>query len=463
MKNMTLTAMCEAVGGKLYYAEKSDMAKEATCVVIDSRLIEEGGVFVATVGERVDGHSFIDAVFEKGAMAVIAEKLPAKAKGPVILVDNSFEALKALAAYYRNQLTLKIVGIVGSVGKTSTKELTASVLSSHYEVLKTEGNFNNEIGVPLTIFKIRDSHEVAVVEMGISNFGEMDRLGAIVRPDIVIYTCIGPCHLEFLGNLDGVLKAKSEVIPHMAKDGILILSGNDETLKKIDETTSEGRKIMYFGKESKRDDVYASEIENLGLEGSAFTANFPDGSHYKMMVPLPGYHMVDNAVAAATAGFCLGLNLEEIRRGMASVEALSGRGHLIHSEKYLILDDCYNANPKSMFAAIDILGYALGRKVAILGDMFELGEDTQSLHGDVGEYAATHGVDSLIFVGALSKYMYERARVHEDVEIRYYPNREMLMNALSDPEKEILKQGDSILIKASHGMGFNEIVDFLSK
>lgn len=463
MKNMTLTAMCEAVGGKLYFAEKSDMAKEATCVVIDSRLIEEGGVFVATVGERVDGHSFIDAVFEKGAMAVIAEKLPSKAKGPVILVDNSFEALKSLARFYRNQLSLKIVGIVGSVGKTSTKEIVASVLSSHYEVLKTEGNFNNEIGVPLTIFKIRDAHEVAVVEMGISNFGEMDRLGAIVRPDIVIYTCIGPCHLEFLGDLEGVLKAKTEVISHMAKDGVLILAGNDEMLRKIEDSSAAGRKIIYYGKESKRDDVYASEIENLGLEGSSFTANFPDQSHYKMMVPLPGYHMVDNAMAAAATGFVMGLNLEEIRRGMAGVQALSGRGHLIHTPKYLILDDCYNANPKSMCAAIDTLGYALGRKVAILGDMFELGDDTQKLHGDVGEYAATHGVDSLIFVGALSKFMYERARIHEDVEIRYFPNRELLMKALQDPEKEILKQGDSILIKASHGMGFNEVVEYLSE
>ena len=463
MKNMTIAAMCEAVGGKLYYAEKSDMAKEATCVVIDSRLIEEGGVFVATVGERVDGHSFIDSVFEKGAMAVIAEKLPAKAKGPVILVEDSFEALKNLAKYYRNQLSLKIVGIVGSVGKTSTKEIVASVLSAHYEVLKTEGNFNNEIGVPLTIFNIRDAHEVAVIEMGISNFGEMDRLGAIVRPDVVIYTCIGPCHLEFLGDLDGVLKAKTEVIPHMAKDGVLILSGNDEMLRKIDEETAAGREILYFGKESKRDDVYASEIENLGLEGSSFTVNFPNREHYKMMIPLPGYHMVDNAVAAAAAGYILGLNLEEIRRGMAGVQALSGRGHLVHTSKYLILDDCYNANPKSMCAAIDTLSYALGRKVAILGDMFELGEDAQKLHAEVGDYAVTHGVDSIICVGTLSKYMYEAARVHTDVEIRYYPNRELLMKALQDTGKDILKQGDSILIKASHGMGFSEIVEYLSE
>lgn len=463
MRNMTIQAIADAVDGKLEYAAKSDLTKEATCVVIDSRLIEDGGVFVATKGERVDGHDFIDQVFDNGAIAVICEKLPSSAKGACIVVEDSFVAIRKLAAYYRNQLSIKMVGIVGSVGKTSTKEMVAAVLSAHYNVLKTEGNYNNEIGVPLTIFKIRDAHEVAVVEMGISNFGEMDRLGEIVRPDIVVFTNIGPCHLEYLGDLDGVFRAKTEIIPRMNEKGTIVISGQDEKLAAIDSELAGGRLVVKFGKESKRDDVYASNIENLGLDGSKFVANFPDGSHYDMTVPLPGYHMVDNAIAAAAVGFLTGLNLEEIRRGMAGVEALSGRGHIIHSEKYMIVDDCYNANPKSMCAAIDTLGYALTRKVAIMGDMFELGEESEKLHGEVGEYAATHGVDSLIFVGTEAKYMYERARVHEEVEIRYYPNRELLIAALSDETKDILRPGDTILVKASHGMGFSEVVEFLEK
>ena len=463
MRNMTLEAIAEAVEGKLVNTGKCDLSKEATCVVIDSRLIEEGGIFVATKGQRVDGHDFIGQVFTKGALGVICEKLPGKAAGPCIIVEDSFAALKKLAKYYRDQLSLKIVGIVGSVGKTSTKEIVASVLSSRFEVLRTEGNYNNEVGVPLTIFKIRDAHEVAVIEMGINNFGEMDRLGAIVRPDIVLFTNIGPCHLEFLGDLDGVLRAKTEIIPHMSASGTLVINGQDERLAQIDETMAQGRKIIRYGKESKRDDVYASNIENLGLDGSRFTANFPDESHYEMTVPLPGYHMVDNAIAACAVGFLMGQNLEEIRRGLAGAQPLSGRGHIIHSEKYTIVDDCYNANPKSMCAAIDTLGYALGRKVAILGDMFELGEESDKLHGEVGEYAAAAGVDSLIFIGASAKYMYERARLHEDVEIRYYPNKELLIGALSDTSKNILRQDDTILVKASHGMGFSEIVDFLNK
>ncbi len=459
---MNIWAIAEAIGGKLENAAKCDLTKEATSVVIDSRLIEEGGIFVATKGERVDGHDFIQKVFDDGALAVICERIPPKVKGPCIVVEDSLAALRELARYYRDQLSVRIVGIVGSVGKTSTKELVASVLDSHFEVLRTEGNLNNEIGVPLTVLKIRDGHEVAVIEMGISDFGEMDRLGKIVRPDVVLFTNIGPCHLENLKDLEGVLKAKTEVIPHMSPSGTIILNGQDEMLDRINVDMAGDRKIIRYGKESKRDDVYASSIENLGLDGSKFIANFPDGSHYEMTVPLPGYHMVDNAVAAAAVGFLMGLNLEEIRRGLTSVEQLSGRGHIIHSPKYTIVDDCYNANPKSMYAAIDTLGYALGRKVAILGDMFELGEETEKLHAQVGDYAAEHGVDSLIFVGSAAKFMYERARIHEGIEIRYYPNKELLITALSDETKEILKPQDTILVKASHGMGFSEVVDYLS-
>lgn len=463
MRNMTLGAIAEAVGGKLENAAKADLTKEATSVVIDSRQVEEGGIFVATVGNRVDGHSFIDDVFEKGALGVICEKMPSRPKGPCIVVNDSFTALRKLAGYYRSQISVKVVGIVGSVGKTSTKEIVAAVLSAHYEVLHTEGNLNNEVGVPLTIFRIRDAHEVAVVEMGISNFGEMDRIGRIVRPDIVVFTNIGPCHLEYLGNLDGVFRAKSEIIQHMPPDGVLVLNGQDEKLSLIDEERSGGRKIIRYGKESKRDDVYASNIENMGLDGSKFTANFPDGSHYDMTVPLPGYHMVDNALAAAAVGFIMGLNLEEIRRGMTMVEAVSGRSHIIRGQRYTIVDDCYNANPRSMYAAIDTLGYAITRKVAILGDMYELGEEAEKLHAEVGDYAASSGIDSLIFVGALAKHMYKSASLHKGVEIRYYPNRELLLAALSDPTKEILKQNDTILVKASHGMGFSDIVEFLKK
>ena len=210
MKGITLKNIEKVCGGTLHFAENVPDT-EAACVVIDSRLIEKDGIFIATKGERVDGHNFIPQVFEKGALGVVCEKLPEEPCGPCILVEDSFKALTAIATFYREQLDCTIVGITGSVGKTSTKELIASVLRSGYETCATEGNFNNEIGVPLTILRIRQQHRYAVVEMGINHFGEMTRLTTVVKPDIAVLTNIGDCHLEALGDRDGVLKAKTEI------------------------------------------------------------------------------------------------------------------------------------------------------------------------------------------------------------------------------------------------------------
>ena len=210
MKNLTLENIAKACAGKLVLPDNGETGrKEATCVVIDSRKIEQGGVFIATRVEKVDGHSFIPAVEKAGAMGVVCERAPEECGIPYILVEDSFKALKDLAEFYRKQLSIQVVGITGSVGKTSTKEMIASVLSTKFHVLKTQGNFNNEIGLPLTVLSIREEHEIAVLEMGISDFGEMHRLSKIARPDICVMTNIGQCHLENLGTRKGILKAKS--------------------------------------------------------------------------------------------------------------------------------------------------------------------------------------------------------------------------------------------------------------
>lgn len=521
MRNLTLENIAKAVDGKLELrgvscaggvcagagsmpgAETVDIsAKEATSVVIDSRKVEAGCVFVATRGSRVDGHTFIGAAFEAGALGVICEEIP-EDKGAYIVVENSFTALKKLAAYYRTQMSdVKIVGIVGSVGKTSTKELVASVLSEHYSVLKTEGNFNNEIGVPLTILRIRDGHQMAVVEMGISDFGEMDRLGAIVRPDAVVMTNIGPCHLEFLGDLDGVLRAKSEVFAHIAEGGLLLLNGEDEKLNTV--KNRKGLKIRRFlrvsdgadtgrsgelkdtAQSTVRSDVasYATGIVGHGLEGTEFElrlrdcAGVPDEktndgacreTSLRARVNLPGPHMVMNAVAAAAVGREFGLTDEEIVRGIAAAKPVSGRSNLIRTEKYLIVDDCYNANPKSMRAAVDLMQDAEGRKVTVLGDMFELGEDGPSLHAEVGAYAVSHDIDLLVCVGELSENMY-RAALEELAkseqgsgtgrQVLYYRTLDELLNDL-DALK--LESNDTILVKASHGMHFDTLLERLQK
>ena len=455
MKNMTLAAICAAVNGTLYYAENADTEKvTATQVIIDSRKIIPGGVFIATPGERVDGHSFIPQVFEKGALGVICQTLPDKPLGPCILVEDSFKALKEVAAFYREQLDIKVVGITGSVGKTSTKEFVASVLATHYKTAKTLGNFNNEIGVPLTILSVKDDDEVLVLEMGINHFGEMSRLSAIGKPDIALITNIGQCHLEYLEDRDGVLKAKTEIFTSMNKQGTVILNGDDDKLITITEVN--GRKPLFFGHD-KNNDIYVTDITSKGLFGTEASLKSVSGNHVFADIPLPGEHMVNNAMAAMAVGEVLGLSTDEITEGIKKVPATSGRSNIIKGQKYTLIDDCYNANPTSMKSAIDLLNTANTSKVAILGDMFELGEDELKLHGEVGSYAAASGIDVLVCVGKLSKAMYEAALKEQTAMVYYFATREDAINALPS----ILREGDSVLIKASHGMGFDKMVESL--
>ena len=520
MKNLTITNIAAAVDGTLHFpgseeskhqhtapAEKNK--KTASGVFIDSRLCGKDSVFVAIKGERSDGHDYIKDVFAKGALCVICEHLPedfsCDGYGPCIVVSSSTEALKKLAAYYRDQLDIKIVGIVGSMGKTSTKEMVASVLSQHYNTHKTSGNFNNEIGVPLTLLAIREEHRVAVVEMGISDFGEMNRLGAIVRPDAVVMTNIGPCHLEFLHDLDGVLKAKSEVFKHISKNGLIALNGADEKLKAIKnvkgcrvcyyndgtmlsdtkvnpQKTVKQNKITVAGNLADKSSIFSADQKNLGLLGTGFTLVTPAGT-IEAAVPLPGAHSVTNAQAAAAIGLEFGLSLEEIAAGIAAVKPVQGRGYIERIGKYTVIDDCYNANPESVKAAIDLLKTAKGRKVAILGDMFELGENSAKLHADVGEYASGAKLTLAIFIGELSKNGYDAYNAYSAIN-RSQKLRKPSVLKSGAPIKPVLpksmyfkdietffnffktiplKKGDNILLKASHGMHFDKILAFFKE
>lgn len=453
MKNMTLVNIAQACGGILHEpAEKmikTDL-KEASCVVIDSRKIEPGGVFIATKGEKVDGHTFIPSVIDKGAIGIVCEREIENCTVPYILVEDSFKALKDIAEFYRKQLSIKVVGITGSVGKTSTKEFIASVLSVKYKVLKTQGNFNNEVGLPLTVLSIRSEHEIAVLEMGISDFGEMHRLSKIARPDVCVMTNIGQCHLENLGTREGILKAKSEIFDFMNPEGYVFVNGDDDLLGKM---TKKGvRRPVHFGLDS-ANEIYASDVMSKGLFGSeaVIHANL---SVFPVKIPLPGAHMILNALAAAGVGMQFGLTTQEIKQGIADVESVSGRSNVLSLPDYTLIDDCYNANPASMRAAIDLLSTALGRKVAILGDMFELGEREEQLHGEIGAYAAERGIDVLICTGKLSEKMYQQALKTKEKELYYFETRDDMMKELP----RILRKGDTILVKASHGMQFEKVV-----
>ncbi len=481
MKNMNLEKIASACGGTLFYGTAEESAvcvSEATCVVLDSRKIQAGGIFIANEGENVDGHKFIGQVFENGALGVITEKTPEQVKethgipvekwGAYILVEDSLQALKDIGEYYRQQLSIPVVGITGSVGKTSTKEFIAGVLGQKYKVLKTEGNFNNEIGLPLTLLRIRREHEVAVVEMGISDFGEMHRLSKMARPNICVITNIGQCHLENLKSREGILKAKTEIFDFMAEDGYVCVNGNDDMLATLDKV--KGRKVLRFGVKNDGCEcldtdytVYADAIENKGLFGSKADLHFCGGisgrEQVQIDVPLPGSHMVINAAAAALVGKILELTTEQICQGISKVEAVGGRSHIIQKEDRIIIDDCYNANPVSMKSAVDLLMMSVGRKVAVLGDMFELGENSDAMHEGVGRYVADAGVDVIICVGENSAHMYEGALAgkSQGQEIVYCNTREELLERIPT----VLQEGDTVLVKASHGMGFSKVVDFL--
>lgn len=474
MKNMTLANIAQAVGGtldaKMLPEAVSAEHTQAQSVVLDSRLVEPGGIFIATRGEHVDGHSFIDQVFDAGALGVICEEAPVQPKGAYILVEDSFLALKDLAEYYRSQLDIKVVGITGSVGKTSTKEFVASVLSQKYRVLKTEGNYNNEVGLPLTVLRIREDCEVAVLEMGISDFGEMHRLSKIAKPDVCLITNIGQCHLENLGTRDGILKAKTEIFDFIQEGGQICLNGDDDKLVTIREVR--GSIPVFFGCGS-NNAVYADNYENRGLIGSRAQIHMKgiaghDACSFEAEIPLPGEHMLYNALAATAAGMLFGLTAEEIQEGIRTVKAVDGRSHVIRTDRLTLIDDCYNANPVSMKAALDLLHMTelsevfedAARKVAVLGDMFELGTDEAALHREVGVYAAKKQIDVLVCVGNLCKYMYEGAQAVRSVTNCYYFEDKEALEAQMDT---VIQDGDLVLVKASHGMHFEELIKMLSE
>ena len=455
MKNMTLKEIAVACGG-IYYGDDESYYKEVSSVVIDSRKVEKDCLFIAIRGARVDGHMFIPQTIRDGALCALSEKRIENASYPYILVTSCEQALKDIAEHYRKSLNLKVVGVTGSVGKTSTKEMIASVLGEKYNVLKTAGNFNNEIGLPLTIFNIREEHEVAVLELGISNFGEMERLAKIARPDICVITNIGLCHLENLIDRDGILKAKTEMFDFMQPDAKIILNGDDDKL--ITVTDVKGQTPMFFGLSTELD-AFADNIHTHSLKGVSCTLHLGDNC-IDTMIPIPGNHMVYNALAGALVGRELGLTAEEIKKGIESLTPVSGRNNMILTDSLLIIDDCYNANPVSTKASIDVLSGSETRKVAILGDMFELGEDEKELHRQVGVHASEKGIDLVICIGELSKATAAGAEelsagnqvVHFDTKADFFTK----MN-------ELLHKDDTILVKASHGMEFPEIVTRLQE
>ncbi|GBF34459.1 UDP-N-acetylmuramoylalanyl-D-glutamyl-2,6-diaminopimelate--D-alanyl-D-alanine ligase [Desulfocucumis palustris] len=424
-------------------------------VSTDSRKLNKGELFFALSGENFDGHNFVQAAFLAGAAgAVVEREVPGLPGGvPCLLVRDSLAALQDLARHNREKSGVPVIGVTGSSGKTSTRDLIHSVLSTKYKTLKTEGNFNNEIGLPLTLLQISGEHRAAVVEMAMRGPGEIDRLCHIALPGAGVITNIGEAHLERLGSVENIARAKGELLDHIPPAGFAVLHGDSPHIR---EQAKRCRgSVLFFG-EGKDMDFYPREVRPEG-SGNRFLAATPRGD-MEFFVPLPGRHNVINALAAVAVGQKMELNGEQIARGLESAALTAMRLEILDAGGVKIINDTYNANPFSMKAALQVLAEipVKGRRIAVLADMLELGDRAQEAHREIGEAAAAMGVDYLLTVGELSGHINRgglAAGLQKDRTLHFNYSGDALICL-----KGILRPGDAVLVKGSRSMRMEEIV-----
>ncbi len=457
MEALTLRQLLEAVNGTLL-GEFDDLDAVVTGVCTDSRTVTEGSLFLPLQGERFDGHGFINDALELGAAGCLTARerdsyIPGKF---YVKVHSTQRALRDLARYYKSLFPIPFVAVTGSVGKTTTKDMVAAVLSTKYNVLKTEGNFNNDIGLPLTLLRLDRSHELCVLEMGMDHAGEIDYLSDIVEPDVALITNIGDAHIENLGSREAIFNAKCEVFAHLKADGLTVLNGDDEWL-----STLRGKlpqKTLFVG-------------AGQGLEYTACDLDSSDGalrctvrapgSQFEASIPALGNHMIYPALMAAAVAEHFGMAPDQIARGIRGFLPTKMRMNVIRCPgDIVILNDAYNANPQSMRAAAAVLGDARDRRrVAVVGDMKELGASSVLFHQTVGGYFAEAGVDHLIAIGDLARHIADGAAEKGLAQVNYF---ESMMEAEGTLLRE-LRAGVTILVKASRSMAFEKIVEFLQE
>ena len=449
---LTYEQLVKALGGEVIV---DNGCHDFTEACIDNRKITKNCIFFAIKGERFNANDVAVEALEKGASIAVVDEVnfdikDAEGKGVIIKVDKTVKALMRLANFYRNSLDIKVIGVTGSTGKTSTKDLIAALLSEKYKVFKTKGNFNSEIGLPLMILQMDKSYDIAVLEMGMSDLGEIRNLAETARPDMAVITNIGLSHLENLKTQENILKAKMEIVEFFGSDNVLVVNGEDDKLKNIESTSYKVKKIGY----NHEYDVYASNII-LREDETEFTAHL--GSREKTFkLPMAGKHNVLNGMLAIALADGLGVTLDQMAAGVKNLEATSMRLQVIKKDNITIINDCYNASPDSMKSSLDVLNtYTEGRKVAILGDMYELGTKSSEAHTEIGAYAGTKS-DLLVAVG---ENIENFAAGFGGNEIKTYKSKQECIDDL----KNVISKGDIVLVKASRGMKFEDIVDALNK
>jgi len=470
----TVEELREVISVKVLVAQGSLSGKRRIGrISTDSRSVRRGDLFVALRGDRYDGHEFVSVAFAQGAVGAIVQddyRLP-PGSAPVSRIDgrpapflfgvrDPLFAYQQLATHHRSRFHIPVVAVTGSNGKTTTKEMVAAVLAQRCSVLKTEGNFNNRIGVPHTLFRLTARHRAAVIEMGVDQQGQTTRLCEIVRPTIGLITNIGPDHLEFFGSMEGSAQAKAELLDLLPSDGTAILNADDPYFDYLAARVQ--CRVMSFGF-SEMADVRASGVTSDVRQGTAFRLHLPGKSRPTMCrIKVHGTHNVTNALAAAAVGAALNLSGSMIAQGLGRFRPAAMRSQVVTHHGVHIINDCYNANPASMKAALQLLAQwsPARERIAVLGDMLELGPETGQMHQEVGQFLAARGLSRLIVCGTLGRDIAEGARrggmsgsqIEEVVDAA----------AAADRLTRILRQGDVVLVKASRGMKMEQIVHVLT-
>lgn len=440
------------------YIENADIEEKVYGVCIDSRKVVEGNLYIPIHGANNNGHDYVRQAIDNGAKAVLWERNEPNPPQDVvvILVEDTTAALQKLAESYRHQLDMKVIGITGSNGKTSTKDILAGILTQHYVTQKTMGNFNNEIGVPLTLLSLSENVEAAVVEMGMENLGELSFLTNMVKPDIAIITNVGCAHLENLGSMENIAKAKVEIVEGLNDHGLFIYNGDQKLLddavkaKMIPGTI----RIKTFGKEQPCDGF----VDHIRQDetGVSFSLNTEHVYHLDMI----GKHNACNAAAAILAAKALGLSDEEIQRGLHSIEKTGLRNELVRIKQALILNDSYKSNPNSALAAMDTMEeFDYDYKIAVLGDMLELGDTSDMIHYTLGKDLVAYQVNEVLTIGEMARYIAQGARDHTQAHVQQFETKEELLAYLLP----YLDKNCMILVKGSRGMKLDEVVEELTK
>lgn len=461
MYNITVNDVLEQCNGKLIIGDRK---KECIDFTTDTRKIKQGDVYIGLKGEKYDGSQFYKQALEQGADVCILQNIEIEDEikkvyndRAIIIVDDTLEALQKIAKYKRSKYNIPVVAITGSVGKTSTKDIIASVINTKYNVLKTEGNYNNHIGVPLTILRLKD-HDAMVVEMGMNNFGEISLLTDIAKPTVAVITNVGTAHIGNLGSRENILKAKLEILEGLSKDGSLIINNDNDMLHMWNEK-NEIYNVCDFGIENQS--KFMAKDFSIQSNYSEYKITI-ENQEYNIQVPIASKVFIYNSLSAICVGKLLNIDMNKIIEGIKNFELTKNRMEIINIKDITIINDCYNANYDSMKAAIESLSKMKSkRKIAVLGDMLELGEFSKKLHSDIGEEVASNNIDILLVVGEEAKNIANQAinKGMKKENVFMFSNN----NDAIDLLKQIKQKEDTILVKASNGMHFNEIVNALQQ